>query len=376
MWKIPVASADVSGNEEAYVVQAIRSSWISSSGEFLDRFEREFAEMCGARHALSCANGTVALHLALLGLGLRPGDEVIVPSMTYVATANAVRYCGAEPVFVDIAPQTWCMDPAAIEAAITPRTRGIIPVHLLGHPADMDAVNEVAAIHGLWVVEDAAEAHFASYKGKTVGGLATIGTFSFFGNKLLTCGEGGALTLNDDQLYVRLKTLRGQGMDPRRRYYFPITGYNFRLTNVACAMLCAQLERRDAIVQRRHAVFARYDEQFADVPGIDLQPIAPWATRSPWMYAVSVDPRRFGRTRDEIIAALAEQKIDSRPFFVPVHTLPPFRTSPCGPSLAHTDYMGANGLMLPTFNTLTNEAIDEIVDCVRKLGAGRHRRAA
>ncbi len=195
--RIPVAVPDLSGNEEKYAVEAIRSSWISSTGPFVHRFEKEFAELCGTRAAISVCNGTVALHLALLALDVRPGDEVLVPSLTYVATANAVRYVGAEPVFVDVDPGTWCMDPGQLEASITRRTKGIIPVHLYGHPADMDAINHVAAVHGLWVVEDAAEAHLASYKGRKTGSLAPIATFSFYGNKTFTCGEGGAITLND-----------------------------------------------------------------------------------------------------------------------------------------------------------------------------------
>ena len=222
--RIPVASADLSGNEEAYVVDAIRSSWISSAGLYVNRFEAEFAALCGTTNALGVCNGTVALHLALLGMDVRPGDEVLVPSLTYVATANAVRYVGAEPVFVDVDPATWCIDPGKLADAITPRTRGIIAVHLLGHPADMDEINRTAAVHGLWVVEDAAEAHLARYKGRVVGSLAKVATFSFFGNKLFTCGEGGAITLSDAQLEVRMRILRGQGMDPQQRVLLPGDG--------------------------------------------------------------------------------------------------------------------------------------------------------
>ncbi|XZE45058.1 DegT/DnrJ/EryC1/StrS family aminotransferase [Pirellulaceae bacterium SH467] len=368
MKPIPVASADVTGNEEKYVAEAIRSSWISSSGKYLDQFEAEFAELCDSKYALSCSNGTVALHLALLGLGLRPGDEVIVPSMTYIATANAVRYCGAEPIFVDIDPETWCISPEAIETAISPRTRGIIAVHLLGHPADMDSINQIAAMNGLWVVEDAAEAHFALYKNKPVGSLGTIGTFSFFGNKILTCGEGGALTLNDSQLSIRLKMLRGQGMDPRRRYYFPITGYNFRLTNLACAMLCAQLERREEIFEKRNAIFDYYTECLSGIPGVGFQPCAPWAQIAPWMYSVTIDPHKFGQTRDDLIAIMKEAEIDSRPFFHPLHRLPPFieSASKQGQSLEATNKLGANGLMLPTYNQLSFEDIDRIVGVIRR----------
>jgi perosamine synthetase len=370
MKKIFVAEPDLSGREEEYVVDAIRSTWISSTGAYVSRFEAEFAEGCGVREALSVCNGTVALHLALLGLDVRPGDEVLVPSLTYVATANAVRYVGAEPVFVDVDPQTWCIDPSKLEAAITRRTRGIIPVHLYGHPADMDAINEVAAVHGLWVVEDAAEAHFARYRGRVVGGLGQLGTFSFYGNKLFTSGEGGAVTVNDEALAVRLRALRGQGMDPKRRYYFPITGYNFRLTNTACAMLCAQLERRDAIVARRRAIYARYDEQLAGVLGVGFQPAAPWAEVAPWLYCITVDEAAYGRSRDELAAALADQAIETRPFFMPLHQLPPFREASRqrGEELPQTLRLGASGLNLPTHAGLTDDDLGRICGAI---AAGR-----
>lgn len=367
--RIPVANVDLSGNEEKYVVDAIRSTWISSTGAYLQRFETEFAEACGTHHALSVSNGTVALHLALLGMDVRPGDEVLVPSLTYVATANAVRYVGGEPVFVDVDPNTWCIDPDQLEAAITRRTKGIIAVHLLGHPADMDRINRVAAVHGLWVVEDAAEAVFAKYKGKPVGGLSEVSTFSFFGNKVLTSGEGGAVTLNDDRLATRLRTLRGQGMDPNRRYYFPITGYNFRMTNVAAAILCGQMERKDAIITRRREIFAEYHRLLGEVPGVELQPVAEWAEISPWMYACAIDPKRFGATRDEVARHLAERNIDTRPMFIPLHTLPPFREGSLArrEHLPITDQLGEQGIMLPTYNTLTDEDIARVVDGIAEL---------
>ncbi len=386
--RIPVASADLSGNEEQYAVEAIRSSWISSSGAYLNRFEAEFAALCGTRSALAVCNGTVALHLALLGLDVRPGDEVIVPSLTYVATANAVRYVGAEPVFVDVDPNTWTLDPDRIEEAITRRTRGIIAVHLMGHPSDMDAINNIAAVNGLWVVEDAAEAPLARYKGRVVGGLGQVATFSFFGNKLFTCGEGGAVTLSNDQLTTRMRTLRGQGMDPQRRYYFPVTGYNFRLTNLACALLCAQIERREEILRRRFEIYATYDRLLAELPGVELQPVAPWAELSPWMYACRIDPDVFGCTRDEVMAHLAAQQIETRPMFVPLHTLPPFREESRrrGEDLPQTDRISATALMLPTYNQLGEVDQERVVETmagarkvVRKSAAEREmaaRRAA
>ena len=372
--KIPVASADLSGDEEKYVVDAIRSSWVSSTGAYISRFESTFAGLCGARTSVGVCNGTVALHLALLALDVRPGDEVLVPSLTFIATANACRYVGAEPVFVDVDPQTWCIDPAKIEAAVTPRTRGIIPVHLYGHPADMDALCHLAGVHGLWVVEDAAEAHLARYKGRVTGSLAPVATFSFYGNKIFTSGEGGALTLTDPQLELRIRTLRGQGMDPQRRYYFPVTGYNFRMTNVQAAMLCAQLERREAILGQRRQVFAAYQERLANVAGIGLQPRAPWAEPAPWLFSIVVDERAYGKTRDELAARLAEDGIETRPFFVPLHKLPPFREASRAREeyLPETDRLAERGLNLPTYNTLALADIDYIVDRIRAHGRGRN----
>jgi perosamine synthetase len=362
--RIPLARPDLSGNEERYVTEAVRSSWISSTGAFIDRFEKEFAEICGTRHALSVCNGTVALHLALLGLDVRRGDEVLVPSLTYVATANAVRYVGAEPVFVDVDPETWCMDPRLIEDRITRRTKGIITVHLYGHPADMDAINRVAAVHGLWVVEDAAEAHMARYKGRTVGGLGRIGTFSFYGNKMFTCGEGGAVTLDDSQLETRLRALRGQGMDPQRRYYFSITGYNFRLNNLACGLLCAQLERREQIVARRRELFLKYRKLLSGVPGIGFQPVADWAEPAPWLFCITVDRKAYGRSRDDLVTHLESHGIETRPFFMSLHHLPPFREKSLirKEHLPITDYLSASGLNLPTYSSLTNDDLDFIAE--------------
>lgn len=366
---IPVATPDLSGNEEKYVVDAIRSTWISSTGYYIQRFEKEFAESCGARTSVTVANGTIALHLAMLALDVRPGDEVLVPSLTYIATANAVRYVGAEPVFVDVDPQTWCIDPALIEAKITRRTKGIIAVHLYGHPADMDAINHLAAVHGLWVVEDAAEAHYARYKGRVVGNLADIATFSFYGNKILTSGEGGALIVRDPQLEIRVRTLRGQGMDPNRRYYFPVTGYNFRLTNIASAILCAQLERRDEIVARRQAIFRLYDRHLAGIPGIGFQPVASWAQPAPWLYCVAIDQDAFGRSRDDVMEALATEGIESRPFFLSLHRLPPFReeSERRGEVLPVTDRLSESGINLPTFNGLSEKDIVKIANVLKGL---------
>lgn len=368
MSKLPVAAPDLGGNEERYVVDAIRSTWISSTGRYVDRFEREFAEFTGARAAIPVANGTVAIHLALVALDVRPGDEVIVPSLTYVATANAVRYVNAEPVFVDVDPSTWTIDPAAVEAAITPRTSGVIPVHLYGHPADMDSINAIATRHGLWVVEDAAEAHGARYKDRPVGGLGSIGTFSFYGNKIITSGEGGAVTVNDPELERRLRLYRGQGMDPERRYFFPVVGYNYRLTNVACAILCAQLERYEELAAARRRVFDWYSERLNGIPGVGLQPSAPWARLASWLYSVTIDPTKFGRTRDDVAEHLSAAGIETRPFFLPVHQLPPYASSGGRhQDLPVTDFLARSGLNLPTSTQLTPMDIERVADAFRNL---------
>lgn len=372
MPRIPVAAPDLTGNEERYVVDAIRSSWISSSGAYLDRFEREFAELCGTRATVAVANGSVAMHLGLIAHGVGPGDEVIVPSLTYIATANAVRYTGAEPTFVDVDPDTWCIDPNAIEAAITERTKGIVAVHLYGHPADMDAINAIADRHGLWVMEDAAEAHGARYKGRPTGSLASLAAFSFFGNKIVTSGEGGAVTLDDPELERRVRLYRGQGVDPSRRYFFPVVGYNYRLTNIAAAILCAQLERFDDIVARRRRVFDAYRAGLTGITGIGLQPRAPWADPAPWLFCITVDEERYGRSRDGLMDRLATQDIETRPFFIPIHGLPPYSKESHGRGevLPVTERLAATGMNLPTYGALSEIEIDRVIDAVRS-GQGK-----
>jgi perosamine synthetase len=368
--RIPVAAPDLRGNEEAYAADAIRSSWIASTGPYVDRFEKEFAAMCGTRAAISVVNGTAALHLALVALGVGPGDEVIVPSLTYVATANAVRYTGAEPVFADVDESTWCLDPAAVEEMMTDRTRGIIAVHLYGHPADIDALTEVAERHGLWIVEDAAESHGALYKGRPTGGLGRIGMFSFYGNKVMTCGEGGALTTDDPELESRIRLYRGQGMDPARRYFFPVVGYNYRLTNVACAILCAQLERFESLMSARRSVFDGYGRRLAGVEGITRQPAAPWASPAPWLFSVTIDEAQFGMTRDELAGVLEAAGIETRPFFYPLHSLPPYVRNRHGP-LDVTERLASSGMNLPTYGGMTEDECDRVVDSIRQAQRSR-----
>ena len=367
---IHIASPDLSGNEKLYVNECLDSTWISSVGHFITDFERAFAELCGARHAIATNNGTTALHLALAALGVGPGDEVIVPVLTYIATANAVRYCGAEPVFVDVEADTMNMDPRLFEAAITDRTRAVIPVDLYGHPADMTAISEIALRHGVVVLEDAAEAHGAELDGRRVGSFGRATAFSFFGNKILTTGEGGAVTTDDDALAARLRLLRGQGMDPDRRYWFTDVGFNYRMTNIAAAIGLAQLERFEESLSRRDSIARQYDELLADVPGVMLPQARPGTRRVNWLYTVTVDLGTSAE-RDALIAQLAEDGIETRPVFHPLHHLPPYLMPDA--SFPVADALGASGISLPTHLGLTEADVASVCEAFVTRLAGLRR---
>lgn len=352
---IPIASPDLSGKESANVAECLETTWISSVGHFITDFEDAFAKVAGTRHAVATNNGTTALHLALAALGIGPGDEVVVPALTYIATANAVRYCHATPVFADVEPDTMNIDPDDLERRITDRTKAVIPVHLYGHPADMTRVNEVARRHGLLVVEDAAEAHGSSVDGRPVGSLADAGVFSFFGNKIVTTGEGGAVTTDDDELAARLRLLRGQGMDPQRRYWFPEVGFNYRMTNVAAAIGVAQLERFEAMLERRREIAARYTALLSDADGIVLPTQRPDARRVDWLYTVLVSGFTTEQ-RNELITLLHGDGIETRPVFYPLHLLPPYETQPRA-SFPVSEQLGREGISLPTHMLLSDEDV-------------------
>jgi perosamine synthetase len=347
------------GRETEYVRECLNTSWISSNGRFIVEFERAFAAYCGVKHAIATNHGTSALHLALIALGLEPGDEVIVPTLTYIASANAVRYCNAKPVFVDNDLHTFNMDPDEVVAKITSSTKGIMPVHLYGHPVDLDPILKIARDHGLFVIEDAAEAVGAKYKGRTVGGHGACATFSFFGNKIITTGEGGMITTNDDDLAEKLRLFRGQGMDPKRRYWFPVVGYNYRMTNIAAAIGLAQLERIDAHLQRRQAVAARYHQRLTHM--IDLVLLAlkeNWSQTAFWMYTIRLQDS-VGKDRDRVIDDLESHDIETRPVFYPMHVLPPYREDGQGP-FPRAELCGARGINLPTHGRLTEHDMNRI----------------
>jgi perosamine synthetase len=358
---IPVAMPALVGNEKDYVLDCLESTWISSNGKYIEQFESNFAEFCCVKHALSCCNGTMALHLALMALGIGPGDEIIVPTLTFVATANAVTYCGARPVFVDSESETWNINPSLIEEKITTQTKGIIIVHLYGHPVNMDPVVAIARKHGLFVIEDAAEAHGAKYKGRQVGSLGNIATFSFYGNKILSTGEGGMVVTNDDTLASKIRQIKGQGMDPHYRYWFPMVGYNYRMTNIAAAIGLAQLEKADWHITRRRQIAAQYAQRLKGLPCITLPPAMPWAYNVYWMSSIILD-KQLPISRDTVMAELAEAGVETRPFFYPMHTLPMYRNLAKGQCFPVAESLAAQGINLPSSSAFSEEEVAIVCD--------------
>lgn len=358
--KISLVNPVFNGNEKKYVTDCIDSSWISSTGKYVDEFEKKFSDFCGSKYGVTSSNGTVALHLALLALGVSEGDEVIVPTMTYIATANSVTYCKAHPIFVDSEKETWNIDPNQIEEKITKKTKGIIVVHLYGHPVDMDPIVDLAKKYNLFIIEDAAEAHGAKYKNRTVGSIGDVGCFSFFGNKLITTGEGGIITTNSEELSKKMKLLRGQGMDPQKRYWFPIVGYNYRMTNIQAAIGLGQLEKISFHLNKRREIAALYYKYFTDILDLIEVPIEKdWAIHSYWMFSILLKDK-VKISRDKLMDLLKDDGIETRPLFYPMHILPPYKdTINQYPVAENISFRGIN---IPTHALLTEENIKYIVD--------------
>lgn len=359
--RIPIAFPTLNGNEKKYVNNCLDTTWISSLGAYIDQFEEKFAEYCGSKYAISCSNGTVGLHIPLLALGIKEGDEVIIPTLTYIATANAVSYCKATPVLIDSDEKTWNIDPSKIEDKITSCTKAIIVVHLYGHPVDMDPIMQIAKKYNLFVIEDAAEAHGALYKGKKVGSIGHVGVFSFFGNKIITTGEGGMITTDDKTLASKMRNLKGQGMDPEKRYWFPIIGYNYRMTNIQAAIGLAQLEQIDNFLVERKIISVRYNQYLEVLQDyIEIQVEQPWARHSYWMYSIVLKDK-VKLSRDELMHKLEEVGIETRPIFYPMHVMPPYFENEKYPI---SEKLSSRGLNLPTHGLLKEEDIQYICDYI------------
>jgi len=361
MKRISVASPYLNGNEKEYVMDCIDSTWISSGGKYISKFEKMFAEFCGTQYAASCCNGTVALHLALLALGVKECDEVIMPVITYIATANAVKYVNAKPIFVDIDRETWNIDVKKIEKKITENTKAIIVVHLYGNPVDMDGILKIAHKHNLYVIEDAAEAHGATYRGKKVGSIGDVGTFSFFGNKVITTGEGGMIITNNEELDNKIRLLKGQGVDMDKRYWHLVVGYNYRMTNIEAAIGLGQLEKVNEHIQKRIEIRKQYEEiLFPYREYIEFQKDTKESKSINWMTSILFKDV-VTEERDVIIDKMQELGIETRPVFYPVNQMPPYKDNDEYPV---AEYIASRGINLPTHSLLD---VDDIKYICNKL---------
>jgi len=361
---IPVSETRLDGNELRYLSECVESNWISSAGPFVSRFEAAFAAAVGCRHGVACSSGTAALHLALSSLGLGLGDEVIVPAFTMIATANAVRYTGATPVFADAEAETWNVDPGAVSAKVGPRTRGIIAVHTYGHPADMDALRRIAERHGLFLFEDAAEAHGARLGGRPVGSLGDAATFSFYGNKIVSCGEGGMVTTNDGEVAATARHLRDHAFSSDRHFWHKRLGFNYRMSNLQAAVGLAQTERLPEFVEARRTSARLYHEKLREIPGLTLPPERRGTTNVFWMYALLVGDG-FGISRDALRQRLARRGIETRSFFVPLHIQPVYFGAHRGERYPVAEELCRTGLYLASGPALSARDIDRIAEEIR-----------
>lgn len=364
---IPVNEPIITPEAKANVEEAMRSGWVSSGGPFIEQFEEEFALYLGVKHAVTTTSGTTALHLALVALGIGPGDEVVLPDFTMMACVFAVLYTGAKPVFVDIDPEIFTIDPEKIAEKITPKTKAIMPVHIYGHPVDMDPVLAIAEQHDLWVIEDAAEAHGARYRGKLCGSMGDINAFSFYGNKIITTGEGGMVVTNDDVLAARARRLKDLAHSPAKRFWHEELGYNYRMTNLQAALGVGQLVHIEDFLKKKQWMSEGYARGLRGIPGLRLPVTKEWATNVHWMYAVLVEDS-FPLSRDAFRAVLKDRGIDTRDFFFSCSAQPVTRKY-CGDGGHYpvTEYSASHGLYLPSGLALTQEQLDTVCQAIRDI---------
>lgn len=368
MARIPYTKPSITALEISYANEAVTEGWGEHCYDFIHRFEAAFCAHLGVSHAIATSSCTGALHMGLAALGIGPGDEVIVADSNWIASVAPICHLGATPVFVDILPETWCIAPDLVEAAITPATRAILAVHLYGNLCDMNALLDIGARHGLPVIEDAAEAIGSVYRGHRAGSLGTFGVFSFHGTKTLTTGEGGMFVTNDADLYERVLTLSNHGRQrgEHRQFWPAEIGFKYKLSNVQAAIGCAQLERVDELVSRKRAILADYRERLADLPGVRLNAELPETRIGAWMPTVEFD-RQSGITRESLLSAFEAANIDARVFFNPLSSLPMFR-----PRLdnRHAWDIPTRSINLPSFHDMTDHELDDVAGVVRELSLG------
>jgi perosamine synthetase len=366
IFMIPIMEPCLDHQESDRVMDCLNTGWISSQGAYIPEFEKSFSEFCQTRYGVATTNGTTALHLALLTLGIGPGDEVIVPALSFIASANVVVYTGARPVFADVDERTWTLNPDLIQPLITPRTKAIIPVHLYGHPTHMDPIMALARKHHLWVVEDAAEAHGAEYKGQKVGSLGDMGCFSFYGNKIISTGEGGMLVTNKEEWVEKARVLRDHGMSKVRKYWHPLVGYNFRMTNIQAAIGLGQMTKIEQLITQKRRIAAYYSQGFKNIQGIILPVEEEWARSVFWLYNIRLKPE-INKRRDDLMALLSQGEVENRPVFYPIPSMPPYQGQGSFPV---SEQLSAFGVSLPSGFKLTTIQQDYIISIIKKFIEG------
>jgi perosamine synthetase len=363
---IPIMEPWIDHQEIDRVMDCLNTGWISSQGSYIPEFEKAFTAFCQTRYGVATSNGTTALHLALLTLGIGPGDEVIVPALSFIATANVVVYTGARPVFADVDEKTWTLNPALLRSLITERTRAIIPVHLYGHPTDMEPILNLAQEYHLWVIEDAAEAHGAEYEGKKVGSLGHMGCFSFYGNKIISTGEGGMLVTDNEQWLEKARILRDHGMSKERKYWHPVVGHNFRMTNIQAAIGLGQMTKIDRLIEQKRDIAAYYSQGLINIPGIVLPVEKNWAKSVFWLYSFLLKPE-IHKKRDDLIAYFTEAGIESRPVFYSIPTMPPYQGQGNYPM---AEKISEYGISLPSGFKLTRSQQDHVIGLIERFIRG------
>jgi perosamine synthetase len=361
MFEIPVYKPLLNGNEKKYVTDCIESTWISSKGKYVSLFESEFANFIDCKFATTVSNGTVALHLALLSLGIAEGDEVIVPTFTYIASVNAIKYCGAIPIFVDSDPLTWQIDCNDVELKITPKTKAILAVHLYGYSCDLDALVKLADKKNIFLIEDCAEAIGTIYNNKHVGTYGHIATFSFFGNKTITTGEGGMVITNDKTLHERSVHFKSQGLAKYREYWHDVIGYNYRMTNICAAIGLAQLENINLVLEKKRKIANYYKELLEGTDIYFHDPNEENIIHSFWMCSILV---KDGIQRDALRTYLEQNSIETRPLFYPAHTMPMY--SKQFNRFPNAEDIGWRGLNLPSYPDLNFKQIERIVLLIKQ----------
>ena len=368
--RIYLSPPHMSGREQRYFQEAFDSNWIAPLGPQVDAFEREFAAQVGAPHALALASGTAALHLALQLHGVGPGDEVLVSTLTFAASANPVVYLGARPTFIDSEPASWNMDPALLAETLDARARAnrlpkaVILVHLYGQSADVDPILDACRRYGVPLIEDAAEALGASYKGRAPGVFGQAGIYSFNGNKIITTSGGGMLVAHDKALLDHARKLATQARDPAPHYEHSEIGYNYRMSNLLAAVGRGQLEALAERVDRKRRIFDFYRQALGDLPGVCFMPEAPWGRSTRWLTVLTIDPRQFGADREAVRLALEAERIEARPVWKPMHLQPVFRDCPSvGGAVAAQLFR--DGLCLPSGTALTTADLERIVAILR-----------